>query len=222
MITFVEELFEKDVTKYSQIISFIKEERKKHNIFLDEPNPDLRQIEYRLRKYRNAEVKPIINLGDLMEWCNVNAAYPENDDDAFVLAYESSKIFEDLHFKFCISTPNLLKKFLGVKTIAIDATYKLNWNGFPLIVLGTVDRQKKVHPLLYGCTSHETTDDYTFVFESLNNAIEVFYETSFKPSTLIADGAKSIRNAFYNVCIYGIRNHHVLAYVFLKKIFVNI
>lgn len=68
-----------------------------------------------------------------------------------------------------------------------------------MVVLGTVDRRKKFHPLAYACTSHETTEDYSFVFESVKNAIEIFFETTFEPVTLIADGAMSIRNGFYNV-----------------------
>lgn len=98
-----------------------------------------------------------------------------------------------------MSTPALLKKVIGLKIICIDATYKLNWNGFPLIVLETVDRRKMFHPLLYACVSHETTEDYGFVFESLINAIETFFKEPFEPTTLIADGAMAIRNAFYNV-----------------------
>lgn len=199
MIIFVDQLFEKEVFRYSQIIEFIEEQRTKCNIFLDEPNPDVRQIEYRLRKFRNTDIKPIINMGDLMEWCGANAVYPNDDNTAFVLAHESSSIFEALHFQFCLTTPKLLKKFIDLKTICIDATYKLNWIGFPLIVLGTVDRRKQFHPLLYACTSHETTTDYSFVFESVKNSIEVFFEASFEPKTLIADGAMAIRNAFYNV-----------------------
>lgn len=179
MISFVESLFAKDVIKYERIIEFIDEERAKQNVFEDEPNPRKRQIEYRLSEYRNSKIKPIIKLGDLNKWCNDNAIFPANKDTAFVLSNESTAVGDDMRFRFSLSTPALLEKCIGLKTICIDATYKLNWNGFPLIVLGTVDRQKRFHPLLYACASHETTEDYSFVFESLKNAIEVFYEEKF-------------------------------------------
>lgn len=100
-----------------------------------------------------------------------------------------------MEFRFAMTTPNMLEKFISLDKICIDATYKLNWNRFPLVVLGTVDRKKQFHPLLYACTSHETTNDY--VFESVKNIIEVFFEVDFEPKILIADGAKAIRNAFY-------------------------
>ena len=73
--------------------------------------------------------------------------------------------------------------FIGKEKVCIDATYKLNWNGFPLIVFGTVDRRKKFHPLVYACTASETTNDYEFVFESVKIAIEIYFE----PKILIAD-----------------------------------
>lgn len=66
MIAYINELFNKGITKYDQIINFIDDERLKHNSFEGEKNPGYRQIEYRLTKYRNAEVKPVINLGDIM------------------------------------------------------------------------------------------------------------------------------------------------------------
>lgn len=199
MIDFTNQLFEKQVTRYDQIIQFLDEERTKSNIFENEPNPQPRQIEYRLKLFRNADIKPVINLGDLMKWCGENSAYPSNPNEAFVVAYECSPIFDEMKFRFCLSTPNMLEKFINLDKICIDATYKLNWNGFPLVVLGTVDRKKRFHPLLYACTSHETTDDYAFVFESVRNAIEIFFEEAFEPTTLIADGAMAIRNAFYKV-----------------------
>lgn len=147
MIAYIDQLFEKDVTRYDPIIKFIEEERTKNKVFIGEPNPERRQIEYRLKLYRNSEIKPIINLGDLMKWCNDNESFPNNDNDAFVLGHECSSISQEMNFRFCLSTPLLLKKFIRLKTTCIDATYKLNYNGFPLIVFGTVDRQKRFHPL---------------------------------------------------------------------------
>lgn len=199
IIAYLNELFEKHVTSYDHVIQFIEDERKKHNIFENEPDPQPRQIEYRLKLFRNADIKPVINLGDLMQWCEENSVYPINDNEAFVLAYECSSIFDEMRFRFCLTTPNMLEKFINLDKICIDATYKLNWNGFPLVVLDTVDRKKQFHPLLYACTSHETIDDYSFVFESVKNGIENLFQEVFEPTTLIADGAMAIRNAFYNV-----------------------
>ncbi|XP_055307521.1 uncharacterized protein LOC129571717 [Sitodiplosis mosellana] len=200
MINFVNQLFEKNVTQYSSIKRFIEQARQNESIFLDEPVPNTRQIEYRRKKFRDAEVNPLINLGDLIKWCEDNSIYPSNENDAFVVAHDCSSISDpNMKFRFCLTTPTLLQKFIGLKQICIDATYKLNWNGFPLIILGTVDRAKKFHPLAYACTTSETADDYEFVFESIKTAVEVYFEAKFEPTTIIADGAHAIRNAFFKV-----------------------
>lgn len=67
MIAYTNQLFEKGVSRYDQIIKFIEQERVNHNIFVNEPNPHPRQIEYRLKLFRNVDIKPVINIGDLMQ-----------------------------------------------------------------------------------------------------------------------------------------------------------
>lgn len=74
MVSFVNALFEKNVVQYTQIIKFIDEKRSKDCEFIDEPNPNARQIEYRLKLYRNTDVKPLFDVGDIMQWCENNSS----------------------------------------------------------------------------------------------------------------------------------------------------
>lgn len=74
----------------------------------------------------------------------------------------------------------------------------LNWLGYPLIIAGTVDNKKRFHPLIYGCSSHERTENYEFVFQTMKETIAMHLNKIFKLELLIADGADAIRNAFYN------------------------
>lgn len=197
MIEFLTQLFCKDIFGFSALIKFIDEAREEKSAFVGEPNPNYRQIEYRLKKFRNKEIAPLFNLGDLSEWCGINSEFPSNEDQAFVIAHECSPVSgNEMHFRFCLSTPVMLRKFIGLNQICIDATYKLNWNNFPLIIVGTVDRMNKFHPLVYACTSNERTEDYEFVFTSIKIAVQSFYGETFEPTTLITDGAIPIRNAF--------------------------
>lgn len=197
MLTFINDLYDKQTFKHSSIILHIESARNEQNIFRNEPNPSVRQLEYCLKKYRAGDTRKMINLGDLMEWCKTNSNYPDDIDEPFVLSNECNA--ENVSgFRFCITTPRLLKIISKAEIICIDATYKLNWLGYPLIVLGTVDRQKHFHPTMYACSSHETTNDYSFVFRSLKNGIVKYYPNAlFEPKVLIADGADAIRNAFY-------------------------
>lgn len=105
---------------------------------------------------------------------------------------------EAINFRFVLSTPEMLRKAIKFATVCIDATYKLNWHGFPLIVLGTVDRLERFHSAAYACCTNETTVDYEFVFEAVRDAIEILYAGKIEPKILIADGTDAIQDAFHN------------------------
>lgn len=198
MLQFITGLFECGTTKTNEIIAHIDYARSKNGLFQEEATPKKIQIEYLLRKFRCAEAPSMLNLGDLVKWCQENSQFPSDINEAFVIAHEASSHDDtNLSFRFVLSTPLLLQKCLESKTIAIDATYKLNWLDYPLMVYGTVDRMKRFHPLAYACCSHEKTHDYNFIFESIKNAIKTHLDKDFEPEKLIADGADSIRNAFY-------------------------
>lgn len=186
-------------TSPASVLAHIRLTRQKFQLFVDEPDPGRRQLEYIYKKYVAKHVKPMINVGDLMEWCGKHSDLPSDPNEAFVLAHESCTIHEDMSFRFIVTTSNLLEKLAERKTICIDATYKLNWMGFPLIIMGTVDRAKKFHPMIYACSSHERTEDYAFVFQSVKHGIREHVKKRFNPMTMVADGADAIRNAFYSV-----------------------
>lgn len=197
MNDFITDLFECDTFKTDDVIKHIELARRKYGLFATEDNPDSRQIEYALRKFRNAKVPKMLKVGDLMDWCHKNSETPSDPNDAFVIGSQSSSHDENLYFGFAFSTILLLQILKNVKTICIDATYKLNWQGFPLMVLGTVDRTKRFYPLVYACCSHERATDYTFIFECVKKAIRTHFNEDFSPEVLIADGADAIRNAYY-------------------------
>lgn len=200
MLDYITGLFECGTTKINEIIALIDFARSKNGLFKEEATPKKRQIEYLLRKFRSTEVPKMLNLGDLVKWCQENSQFPTDINEAFVIAHEaSSNKDDDLSFRFVLSTPLLLEECSKQKKIAIDATYKLNWLEYPLMAFGTVDRAKKFHPLAYACCSHEKGHDYEFIFQSVKNAIKTHINKDFEPETLIADGADAIRTAFYKV-----------------------
>ena len=72
-----------------------------------------------------------------------------------------------------------------------DATYKLTWQGYPVLLVGTSDADKVFHPFALAVTKGETTTDFTFLFQALHNA---YLEWS--PTILMADGSDAISNGF--------------------------
>lgn len=199
MLEFIFDLFKCGTTRISDVLLHIDNARDKKGVFTTEKNPKKRQIEYMLQKFRKTEAPPMVKLGQLIEWCNQHNSIPTDLNEAFVIDSAFSTIDENLAFRFTFSTRILLDILSKVTTICIDATYKLNWLGFPLMVLGTVDRTKRFHPLAYACCSHEKTLDYSFIFKSVKKTIKIIFDREFDAEILIADGADPIRNAYYEV-----------------------
>ena len=81
--------------------------------------------------------------------------------------------------------------------ISVDATYKLIYQGFPVLLTGTTDIMKHFHPFGLAITSHETSEDFAFVFNSLKDvASKVLDGFIYCPKIVVADGAESITNGF--------------------------
>lgn len=182
---FILDLFKCGTTKISDVVRNLDYARDKKGLFKTEQNPGTRQIEYMLKKFRKTEAPPMIKLGDMINWCNQHNQFPSDISDVFVFASEFSTFDSNLSFGYAFSTPLLLEILSNCTTICMDATYKLNWLGFPLAVLGTVDRAKHFHPLVYACVSHERTSDYEFVFKGVQNAIKTHLGKDFQPEILI-------------------------------------
>lgn len=71
----------------------------------------------------------------------------------------------------------------------------LNWQGYPFIVFGAIDRCRKFHPLCFALCSHETTFDYTFVFDTMAKSVQKSTGSNFEPNIVISDAADAICNA---------------------------
>jgi hypothetical protein len=84
-------------------------------------------------------------LGELSHWCREHSGVPDNIDEPFVVKhqifYEDSlenygpedDYQEGDIFRFYISTIRLIRlSSMATEVINCDATYKLNWNNFPV------------------------------------------------------------------------------------------
>ncbi|CAF3436616.1 unnamed protein product [Rotaria socialis] len=154
----------------------------------------------------------IISLGQLEQWCIDCNLLPENDDEAFVTSYEfmydEEEDDDDVNntindpdennakFRIFISTKRLLKLALNATKIHADATYRLIWQGFPVLIVGTTGLGRLFHPFGMAICSNEKTKDLKFIFESLKKGVEKINEEQYSPIILISDASNAIRNAF--------------------------
>lgn len=179
------------------IINHIESLKENHDLFVDEAVPNATQIYYILRAHKEQHNPKMVYLGQLMEWCESHSATPEDIDEPFVIGFQSLESdIESANFRIVVSTRRLLQHCANSDNICIDATYQVNWNDFPFMVLGRVDKAKKLHPLCLALTVHETAEDYQFVFKCLRESVAKHTEEILQPKVLIADGDKAIRKAF--------------------------
>jgi MULE transposase domain len=69
-----------------------------------------------------------------------------------------------------ISTIRLLKIAQLCDKLHADATYKLNFQGYPVIIFGVTDQSKKFYVTCICLCSNETTEDLKYMFRSLKDA----------------------------------------------------
>jgi len=101
-----------------------------------------------------------------------------------------------------VSTKTLLSLALKEDIIIhADATYKLIWQGFPVLLLGTTDRNRKFRLLGIAVCSNEQTDDFEFLFQSLKETVQKIYNFELKTKILVENASHSISNEFKNVLV---------------------
>lgn len=133
-----------------------------------------------------------ISLGELTAWLEAHSVAPESSHESFVIDFKS----EHESFKFAITTKALLSHLKVAKNIHADATYKLIWQGFPVLLVGTTDKDCSFHIIALAVTSNEKTEDFEFLFTAIKNAAEKFCNFQYVPNVLICDAAKAIHNGF--------------------------
>ena len=84
--------------------------------------------------------------------------------------------------------------------IHADATYKLNWQGFPVLIVDTTDLDRKFHPIGLSVCTEEKQKDFEFIFKAIRDGVfKLDDSNTYNPNVLIADGSDAIRNAFTRI-----------------------
>lgn len=150
-----------------------------------------RQIETHLRTLNTNKLGPTsISLGELEKWCEDNSTPPSDPHQPYVFGHEVC--YDEPSFCFAVTSPRLLEQSQNTDHLCVDATYKIVWEGFPLLVFGRTDRNRSFHLIAAAMTSDEKMASFYFVFDLLK-------KEGYNPNILISDAANAIRNAFTHV-----------------------
>ncbi len=117
-----------------------------------------------------------ISLGELEQWCIDNFSVPEDDDEPFVVdhkfIYENEDDEDAIYgsrFRFFLSSKTLLKIASTSKIICADGTYKLNWQGYPVLITGTTDSDRHFHSFGLAVCTNEEAVDFKFMFDAIQS-----------------------------------------------------
>jgi hypothetical protein len=160
--------------------------------------------------------KSEVSYYDLDVWCSKRSEIPQDIHQVFVIGYVINVDEDDPKksiFRVSISTRFLLELAFRTTHLAADATYKLNFQGFPAFLIGVNDMQRVFHSTSLSICSGEAADDFAFVFRSVNVMIDklmidkLFFMSvpTYSPQILIADGAEGITNGFIAIFVLYIR-----------------
>ncbi|CAF0764771.1 unnamed protein product [Brachionus calyciflorus] len=139
-----------------------------------------------------------LDLAGLKDWVESKSNIPESEDELFTV----SKWLitpEKIDFKVFFTTKRLISYTRNAKFIAADATYKLTWLNYPVLLCGTTDFNKAFHPFGVMLSKHETHEEFSFMFQTIRELAQKIYSFNFDVHILLADAAMAITNGFISV-----------------------
>lgn len=163
--------------------------------------PPRSKLQTFLKKLNDAKYgQEKIHCGTLEKWLEENTPLPDSETKPFVINYEMNyEDEENIDFRFAVTTKLLLRQAIETNRVHADATYKLIWQGFPILVVGFTDMHRKFHPICVAVCTSEQEKDFVFIFMSIQQSIGNIFNHNFKPEYLISDAAHQIQNAAIKV-----------------------
>jgi len=214
----IEELYNDGIMKPKLIMRALQSRQLKVPTYVQLNNYLVR---YKKQKYGSY----IISLGELEQWCKENSDVPSDENKAFVVSYKILYEGEDIEddeddvreriFRLFLSSVRLLNIASVASHINADATYKLIWQGFPVLVIGTTDLNKAFHPFGLAICSNEQTKDFEFIFNAVQIGMEKINKNPLQPKALVSDAADAIKNGFRNV--FGNSYNQIMCWAHMKR-----
>lgn len=184
---FIKKKFQDGITKPNSILDRFREE--------GIPEPPKSKLINHLKTVREEKYgSPTMSANEIREWCENQKNVPDDLDTAFVLSYHvyaESNVVEEQDLKIVISTKRLLSIAKKSSLLQTDGTYKLVWQGYPVLLAGTSDQNNKFHPYALAVVKSESIEDYSFIFRAIQE-----YVSNWQPTVLLADGSDAITSAF--------------------------
>uniref|UniRef100_A0A915DS41 MULE transposase domain-containing protein n=1 Tax=Ditylenchus dipsaci TaxID=166011 RepID=A0A915DS41_9BILA len=154
------------------------------------PPPSMKQIAN--YKHWIKKERKLLSLADMHRYAQEHSAVPCDTNAAFVLGFRSAMIRQFEHFCLVWSTPRLWNLQESSDGIQVDATHKLTWLGFPILVCGFSDANRKYFGTCIALSSNEDIWGYEQFFQ-------IVAKDRYVPEILMGDGDQAISTAAENI-----------------------
>lgn len=184
-----------------------------------EKSATLRQVYYVNRLADQQQEANYSTLGDLTKWIATHSTKMGDDDPFIVKSFHSGFDVQPLNFQYVVTTPRLIRIACSLRIACTDGTYRVNKHNYPVIVLGGIDGNQKMHVIAFSVTTNEATANYRFLFEAIKEA-GLQEDIVYSPRILISDAANAILNG-YNEAFPDLDKKHVTCWYHVKTAIVN-
>ena len=134
-------------------------------------------------------------ISEVKKFAEDNAFYDDiTDDEFFVFGADFGTGNDDDHFQIGFTSKALINRIPEAVIFHCDGTYKVLKLGFPLMVLGISDINRKFWPIGFMFSSHEQKEDYFKFFTKIKN-IAKKCGVNFDPHYMIIDACKAMAYA---------------------------
>lgn len=161
--------------------------------------PTKKQVDNIIHYYKPKATNPHVSIAEMENFVKEHLNVPDDEDTGFVVNFSCSPPRtpdNEKFFRIFYSTKRLLGHTVMSKIIHADGTYQIIVQGYPILVVGVSDIGKRFHLGGIAITSSESSEDYKFLFESLQVGVIKTENKDLKPETLVADAAVPITKGF--------------------------
>ena len=185
----------------------IKLSGKKYSKTIEEYElPSLEQVQNYV-KYLKRQVFDHNKRSDVSNFINENGYHRNIDrNEFFTFGEVLGSGSDDDHFQVGFTSVSLMSRIPVGVVFHCDATYKIVKVGYPLIVFGISDINRKFYPLCFMFACYETNQDYVKFFKSLKK-LAILLNIKLSPEYMCIDASKSMA--------YGIRKVFTLCVILM-------
>ena len=186
--------------KLRAIPKVIRRELIRQNAFIDGKEPTADQLNNKIayEKRKLGACEDVFTSQELRRIAELHTAIPEDENEGYVADYfvDDDEDIEEVRFGIIVTTKYLQRnRLVDEGLLQVDATYRINWQGFPLFAFGSSSSTGSFFGSGAILGSHEDHKAWEFLFQFVK-------KQNVEPKINLSDGdnaiTKGLKSLFSN------------------------